>query len=138
MKRTIAIALITLATLFTTGSALAQDRGVQANVPFEFTVGGRLLPAGVYTATVSLSGVMEIQSPDKHVTARTTFAPNLKEQGPGSKWVFQRYGEQYFLHSVVSPAAGMRASVPASPLEKRVNRQQAYLRGGYPVLVAGN
>jgi hypothetical protein len=138
MKRTIATALFTLATLFTAGSALAQDRGVQANVPFNFTVGGRLLPAGVYTATMPLSGVMEIQSLDKHVTAMTTYTPNVKEQGPGSKWVFQRYGQQYFLHSVISPSASMHASVPVSPLEKQVNRQQASLHGGEPVLVAGN
>jgi hypothetical protein len=136
MKRTIASTLFTIATLFTIGSASAQDRGVRANVPFDFTVGGRLLPAGVYTATRPLSGVMMIQSLDKHVTATTIFTPNTKEQGPESKWVFQRYGQQYFLRSVLSPSTGMHASVPASPQEKRVSHRQAYLRGGEPVLVA--
>ena len=39
MKRLIAISLLVLASLFTTGVAVAADRGAQANVPFAFNVG---------------------------------------------------------------------------------------------------
>lgn len=136
MKRT--IALFALAILGTTVSALAQDRGVRTQVPFDFTVGGTLLPAGTYTAFTLSSGVLVIQSVDNSISASTTFTSNAQEQGPGSKWVFAKYGEQYFLRSVVSRSAGMHASVPASSLEKSFHHQLAYLRGGTPVLIAAN
>jgi len=138
MKRTMAIVFFALANLVTTGSALAQHRGFQANIPFDFTVGGKVLPAGVYAATTPLAGVMVIRSLDERISVITTFTPDVKDKGPDGKWVFQRYGEQYFLLSVLIPAAGIHASVPTSSLEKSVHRQQAYPRGGAPVLVAAN
>ncbi len=51
MKRNFAIALFALSTLAAAGKAVAQDLAVQATVPFEFTVGGKLLPADTYTIT---------------------------------------------------------------------------------------
>ena len=44
MKRITAIALFTIAGFVTAGSALAQNRAVRADVPFDFTVGDKLLP----------------------------------------------------------------------------------------------
>ena len=38
----------------------------------------------------------------------------------GSELVFQRYGDQYFLHEVLCPAtASTNVDIPASRLEKR-------------------
>ena len=51
MKRNFAIALLAVSTLAAAGKAVAQDLAVQATVPFEFTVGGKLLPADTYTIT---------------------------------------------------------------------------------------
>ena len=73
MKQITAVALLSIASLVTAGKALAQDRAVQATVPFDFTVGDKLLPSGTYTITSVSSGVIQIQNYDKHVTALSTF-----------------------------------------------------------------
>ena len=73
MKWITAVALLTIASIVSAGRALAQDRAVQATVPFDFTVGDKLLPSGTYTITSVSSGVILIQNYDKHVTALSTF-----------------------------------------------------------------
>jgi hypothetical protein len=44
LKQITAVALLSIASFVTAGKALAQDRAVQATVPFDFTVGDKLLP----------------------------------------------------------------------------------------------
>ncbi len=134
MKRNFAIALIALSTLAAGGNAVAQQPAVRAAVPFEFNVGGKLLPADTYTIT-STSGVLVVRSIDGHFTAITTASRDDRSVA-GGKLIFNKYGQRYFLHEVLCPAASMRASIPASKLEKRVQTQDASLGGGEPVLVA--
>jgi hypothetical protein len=136
MKRTLAIAFFSLGTLFTLGAS-AQDRGVQATVPFDFTVGGRLLPADTYTITSPSSGIVIVQDKGNHVTAITTVSADANQSvKSGGKLIFIKYGDQYFLHEVLCPAAGMAANIPTTKLEKRIQHQEAMVRGGEPVLVA--
>ena len=61
MKRITSTALFTLAVLVTAAlvpgtGAMAQGRAVRATVPFDFTVGDKLLPAGTYTDMVAIDG----------------------------------------------------------------------------------
>jgi len=65
MKRISAIALFAIASLAGISNASAQDQAVQSNVPFNFTVSGRMLPANTYTITSSEPGLLTIQSTDK-------------------------------------------------------------------------
>jgi hypothetical protein len=134
MKRNFAIALLALSTLAAGGKAVAQQPAVRATVPFEFTVGGRLLPADTYTITSS-SGVLVIRSIDGRFTSMTTSSHDNRSV-TGGKLVFNKYGDQYFLHEVLCPAVNMHASIPTSKLEKRVQIQEARLGGAEPVLVA--
>ena len=134
MKRNFAIALLALSTLAVTGKALAQQSAVQATVPFQFTVAGTVLPADTYTIT-STSGVLLIQSTDRHFRAITT-AQYDDRQVTGGKLIFTKYGDQYFLHEVLCPDAAMHANLGTSKAEKQVQRQEAMLGGGQPVLVA--
>src|SRR3954469_21941759 len=67
MKRISALALLSLASLLTAGSAVAADRAAKATIPFAFNVGDMVLPAGEYTisqAGQGPSGVIEIRSTD--------------------------------------------------------------------------
>jgi hypothetical protein len=138
MKRNAAIALIALSTLAAGSRALAQEPGVKATVPFEFTVAGKLLPADTYTITSSSQGVITIQSADKRSWVETTASRGSDESTKGSELVFEKYGQQYFLHQVICPTvASMNVKVPTSKLEKRVQIQEARLGGvPEPVLIA--
>ena len=48
MQRITAIALLATADFAMAGVLFAKSNGVQANVPFDFTVGSKLLPLGTY------------------------------------------------------------------------------------------
>ncbi|AXC13396.1 hypothetical protein ACPOL_4119 [Acidisarcina polymorpha] len=137
MNRMTALALVTLATLSSIGAASAQDRGLRATVPFEFTVGTRLLPADTYRVTVISAGLIRLQNRDGHFAAATTTFMDAKQSPNGSKLVFTKHGNQYFLREILCPTnPGMNVAIPPSKLEKRVERQEAMLHGGEPVLIA--
>ena len=135
MKRNIAIALLAVSTLAAAGKAVAQDYAVQATVPFEFTVGGKLLPADTYTITSPSSGVLAIRSADTHFVSMTTISHSNQESARGSELVFDKYGDRYFLHEVLCPeVTGLNVAIPKSKLEKRVQIQEAKY-GGEPEVV---
>jgi len=135
MKRIPAITLLALSTLGAAARAVAQEPAVQATVPFEFTVGGKLLPADTYTITSSESGVIMIRAADDHFWAITTASHSNQESARGSELVFDKYGDKYFLHEVMCPkVAGLNVDVPKSKLEKRVQIQEAKY-GGEPQVV---
>jgi len=138
MKRNAAIALFALSTLAAGSRALAQEPGVKATVPFEFTVSGKLLPADTYTITSSSEGVITIQSADKHFRVETTTYRGNDESTKGSEFVFAKYGDKYFLDEVLCPTtASLNVEIPKSKLEKEVQIQQAQLGGvPEPVLIA--
>jgi len=97
-----AIAMIILAGAFT-ASAYAQTTGPQpvvANIPFDFNVGSKNLPAGKYTITVvnpsSDRKVLQIRSSDGHSAALTQTTGIIGTASETTKLVFHRYGDQYF------------------------------------------
>ena len=136
MKRITAIALFIIAAFITTGRAVAQDRAVRATVPFDFTVGDKLLPAGTYTITTASSDVIELRNYDKHVTILSAATPDNKESRNGSKLVFDKYGDQYFLSEILCRPALMNVNLPTSRAEKRARTQQAMLHNASEVFVA--
>ena len=138
MKRISAIALLSLASLLTAGSAMAADRA-QANIPFAFNVGDMVMPAGDYTISDAgwrPSGVIEIRSADaKHATLTTAFG-DAKKPVNGGELVFNRYGDKYFLTEVLCPAGGMSVKLPTSKLERRARINEAALPTTTQILVA--
>jgi hypothetical protein len=136
MKRITAMLVITLASFVASGSALAQDPGVQANVPFDFTVGNKLLPPGTYTIVPADYGVILIQSLDKRHSVFTATRPDAHASDYDSKLIFTKYGDQYFLSEVLCPAASVNVALPMSKQEARVRVQEAMVPSSTQVLVA--
>ena len=136
MKRITAIVLSTLAGFVTAGTALAQDRAVQATVPFDFTVADKLLPSGTYTITPEASGVIMIENSDKHVADLGQTSYDSHESRKGGQLVFDRYGNQYFLSEILCQTAAMNVNVAPSKQEKRARSQQATLHNASQVYVA--
>jgi len=135
MKRNFAIALIALSTLAGVGKAVAQEHAVKATVPFNFTVGGKVLPADTYTVSSPSEGLVVIRSNDGHYISMATSSFDDREV-KGGKLIFSKYGDQYFLHEVLCPTVGLHSRIPTSKQEKRIQTQEAMVGGGEPVLVA--
>jgi hypothetical protein len=76
---------------------------ITATVPFEFKVGDKALPAGVYTVrTMSVTGeALAISNRESNRSAiRLTNAVHAPKASSKGKLVFHRYGQNYFLSEV--------------------------------------
>lgn len=130
MKRITATALFTLAALVTaalvTGPrAMAQSRAVRATVPFDFTVGDKLLPAGSYEIWSPSRGVVQIENRDNHAAMLTATTYDSHESRNGNKLVFHKYGDQYFLSEILCRPASMNVRLPQTKTEKQARMLQA-------------
>jgi uncharacterized membrane protein YciS (DUF1049 family) len=136
MKRTIVMAFL-LASLFVAGHASAQDHVVKADIPFDFTAGGKLLPSGTYllSSSIGMSHVIQIRNPQGSV-AVFSGAYDSGTESKTSRLIFNRYGDQYFLSEVLCSSAHMNVQIPTSKLEKRVRSQEAQLRSDNQTFVA--
>lgn len=136
MKRTIATAFF-LASLFAAGHASAQDHVIKADIPFDFTVGGKLLPSGTYlvTSSTDMSHVIQIRDPQGSVAVFSS-AYDSGNESKTNKLIFNRYGDQYFLSEVLCSSAHMNVQIPRSKLEKRVRSQEAQLQSDNQTFVA--
>jgi len=136
MKRITATALFTLAALVTAGGAMAQGRAVRATVPFDFTLGDKLLPAGNYEITSPSDGVIEVQNRDRHVTILSTSNYDSRQSRNGSKLVFDKYGDQYFLSEILCSSSAINVSLPRSRAEKDARQHEAMLPNASQVFIA--
>src|SRR5450432_3011957 len=117
MKRNTAIALFAIASFAVAGKSFAQDHAVQATVPFDFTVGAKLLPSGTYTISADSTNVIVIRNRYKPIATLSLVRPDdSKQTGNGGKLVFHKYGDQYFLSEILCDAAEMNMKVPPSKL----------------------
>ena len=91
---------------------------MRANVPFDFTVGGALLPAGQYVVDQSaISGFLVVQAERTGRSAVTRFiASEARLPRNAPHLVFHRYGDQYFLVQVWTTNSGRE--IPATKLER--------------------
>ncbi len=138
MKRITAIALIAMANFALAGTSFAQSNGVRATVPFDFTVGSKLLPSGTYTIQKGSTNpnMIVIRSHDKPIATLSLTYPDGHKSPNGGKLLFHKYGGQYFLSEILCDQAGMNFEIPPSKTEKRVQLQQATLNSSSQTVVA--
>ena len=94
----------------------AQSIMLKADIPFDFKVGDQQLPSGEYFVKKLHSGVIQVQGKSS-AFVMTTGADGGNTSG-GSKLVFNRYGDQYFLSGIWAP--GMGHELRKSRLEREV------------------
>lgn len=136
MKRITAITLFAMANLALAGTSFAQSNGVQATIPFAFTVGSTSLPAGTYSIQPNSSHVIMLRSRDQPVATMSLVNQDDHKSATDGKLVFHRYAGQYFLSEIHCDGADMNVAIPTSKSEKRARLQQARLNTSSDILVA--
>ena len=139
MKRISTIGLLTIASLAACTGAIAQQPALKANIPFDFTVGDTWMPAGEYTISLPLRQIVQLRSADLAKTATIATSQSFHESDSGSKLVFDKYGDQYFLHRVLCPTVtSLNLDLPQGKAEKQARSRslEAKLHNGEETMVA--
>ena len=114
--RYFAIALVVL--MITAVPTFAQVTSVKVDVPFEFQVGNRILPAGQYALTQFAGSALILENTSgkgSAVAPTQATGGNANSQQP--HLTFHRYGEKYFLTEAWLRYSDTGRRLPASPVE---------------------
>ena len=123
------LAVMTIIAAGVTAQAQSLSYRLTANIPFEFSVTGKKLPAGKYWIKRAQQGngdtVVQISSTDGRENI-TRFTIPVVAYNPvnSSSLVFHRYGDEYFL-SEIWPAGGLTGrELPKSRVERELERKE--------------
>jgi hypothetical protein len=129
MKRQAFSLISLLSLLLMAGSAIAQTIHVRANVPFNFSVGNKTLPAGVYDIRdISSSGANTLLVHEREGKSSMIVGSNTGEALKGAdktKLIFNRYGSQYFLAEIWMGGATLGRQLPKGSREKDLAKELA-------------
>ncbi len=98
MKTSRVLAVVSFFVLLT--PALAQIRTVKANVPFDFVVGSKTMPAGEYTFALNGTGALRISQLNGPQVAGIIAVPVAGSDNAAPRLLFHRYGQRAFLAEV--------------------------------------
>jgi hypothetical protein len=118
MKRIIAIAVLIVGAAFgSTSRASAQQPKVVANVPFDFVLENRTLPAGTYRIE-SHGEFLSIESQDGSKTIFATASQGETRADGKAELDFDVVDGKRYLRRVVSSTADTSKDFPACKMEK--------------------
>jgi hypothetical protein len=137
MKHSFATALLTAASLMAPTAASAQSKE-QATIPFDFTVGQRLLPAGTYVIDHVEPNVISVRGwkGNELLSALTLITPTSEVRKNPHTLIFHKYGDQYFLSEIRGELGDSAGTVGTSKLEKRFQLQQGALANQNNTVIA--
>lgn len=126
MKKQVLTLIGVLSLLLAAGSAFGQTIRVKADIPFNFVVNKATLPAGEYE--VSSMGSVEgrsllVRSEDGQ--AKTIVLANsasLLQPSTGTKLMFKKYGDSYFLSQIWVEGENSGHQIPVSRRESEMAR----------------
>ena len=128
MKRQAFSLVSLLSLLLVAGSAIAQTVHVRGNIPFNFAVGSKTFPAGMYDIrTTSSDGKMLLlrgRDGSSSMIVGSNAAENLKPADK-TKLVFNQYGGRYFLSEIWVNGATIGRQLPKTSREKELARDVA-------------
>jgi hypothetical protein len=128
------IAMIVLVGSMTVAAKAQASGSTQmiANIPFQFSVGNKILPAGEYTVTCLNSAsdhtVVHFRSNDAKAAVLVQMAAVIGKSQETAGLIFNRYGNQYFFAQAWPGAdsAGLEASKTRA--ERAARRELANLK----------
>ena len=116
-----------------TGLANLSGR-ITVNVPFDFNVGGKLLPAGTYYVlndNMARGSVAVVNKTTGHSMGFFVQPSQIKRSETGARLIFHRYGNQSFLANIWDGQSASAAQVLKSKAEREAARSAGkYLASG--------
>jgi hypothetical protein len=91
---------------------------LKVNIPFEFSVEGKQLPAGVYTVTNGPAGLLIIRSVDCHSFKVFRAIHREANRLEDSSLIFNKYGNEFFLSTILVRAGDSGYELLKSRSEK--------------------
>jgi hypothetical protein len=118
------LALTAVAALFVLGGptrAQAQTI-IKATVPFEFRLDGQLYPAGTYTleSRANERSLLAVRNWAAGESFFVTVQPDDRAIGSENVLKFNRYGDRYFLSSIVIVGDDVSLTLPRSKAEREM------------------
>jgi hypothetical protein len=128
-------AMLSLTLMLAVVSVQAQSgRKVEVNVPFDFSLGNKTLPAGAYSIREYSQNSILIASADgkTHVLAMTLGTPqsDVTESALSARLIFRQYGNQYFLAQIWMTTGSDGRELNQSDAERRAAKEQKLASGG--------
>ncbi|MEP6570878.1 MAG: hypothetical protein ABJC10_13995 [Acidobacteriota bacterium] len=116
---------LAIATAVVSANAQATAGKVVASVPFEFSVGYKLMPAGEYSVqeTPSANGLMIRSADGKNSALRLSDATDRAKDKSQARLVFHRYGQRYFLAEVWNGVDNTGRKLTASQEERGIETE---------------
>jgi hypothetical protein len=130
LKKVGLLCAILLATVVVSAQGQTPGHRVTAQIPFDFSIGDRQLPAGKYSVgrlrQSSNDVVLSIDDENGHSKViRTSIAAQNLDLTDRAKLVFHRYGDQYFLYQVWPAGSTTGRQFPASRSERDARHKLA-------------
>ena len=123
MKKQRLFSLLATVVLITAGSLSAQTNGtpVKANIPFDFSAGGKHFSAGQYkvNAISPLGALSIVGSESGLVTSRRA---ESSSPSATTKLMFHQYGTSYFLYQIWFQGENSGRELPMTRVEKELAR----------------
>jgi hypothetical protein len=123
------VALIFAQTMYPTKTQAQIVGTLEANIPFQFHVGGAKLPPGKYTIKVLDNTdltVMEISAADGSSSALFEVRDAQAKSSPHtSELIFNKYGNRYFLEDLFDESNPRGSAVVKSGYEKLIGEATA-------------
>jgi hypothetical protein len=126
MKKQV-LKIFSMLSLFVTlaaASVYAQsDMSLKVNIPFEFSVGNEVLPAGEYTVRHVAQSALVIRRADCSVAKVFSTMGTIASKTPNeSSLVFHRYGDEYFLSTIWTAGNDTGHELSKSRAEREIIR----------------
>jgi hypothetical protein len=120
--------LLALTVLSLATAAQAQTTNVKASIPFDFVVGNHAYPAGEYTVkSMGESGVaIRIDNADESEKGITlSDVCSSGRPATGTKLVFQRLGNNYFLYQIWTEGSSLGREFPKSKTQVQLAKNDS-------------
>ena len=120
--------MLTVTVLLMSGLMAAQSltsSTVVANVPFDFMVNNKIIPAGECVVKSADGNILTISNFEARKAVLATSSHEDAAKGDRTVMVFERYGSQYFLSEIRIKGADASYKLPQSRAEAELRAQNA-------------